>query len=55
MELTKELKTEMDSFEDKFRDKGKKYHVFCNRLGQITKIKSTDKDIIAFGKQLGLD
>jgi len=54
MELKKELKAEMALFSKKFRNKGKKYHVECNAIGQITKIRSTDKDIIKHAKELGL-
>ena len=52
MELTKDSKSEMQKFTEKF--KGKKYFVQANALGQIIKIKATDEDIIAYAQQLGL-
>jgi len=52
MELTKEFESEAQKFTKKF--KGKKYSVTSNTLGEITKIISTDKDIIAYAKTLGL-
>jgi len=54
MELRKESKTEMDMFNNRFLKSGKKYHVECNALGQITKVRSTDKDITKYAKELGL-
>ena len=52
MELTKNFVSEAQKFIKKF--KGKKYSVTSNALGEIIKIKSTDKDIIAYAKELGL-
>ena len=52
MELTKEYESESHKFTKKF--KGKKYSVTSNAVGEIIKIKSTDKDIIAYAKELGL-
>ena len=52
MELTKEYESEVQKFTKKF--KGKKYSVTSNAVGEIIKIKSTDKDIIAYAKELGL-
>ena len=55
MELTKDvLMSEMESFNDKFKKSDKKYAVRSNALSEITYIKSTDNDIIAFAKELGL-
>lgn len=53
MELTKEFESEAQKFTKKF--KGKKYSFSSNALGEITKIKSTDSDIIAYAKELGLE
>lgn len=52
MELTKEFESEAQKFTKKF--KGKKFRITTNALGEITKIISTDKDIIAYAKTLGL-
>ena len=52
MEYSKEIETEVQKFTKKF--KGKKFVVTSNALGEITKINSTDKDIIAYAKTLGL-
>tara|TARA_R110002110_G_scaffold260121_1_gene475700 strand:+ start:236 stop:406 length:171 start_codon:yes stop_codon:yes gene_type:complete len=52
MELTKEYESESHKFIKKF--KGKKYSITSNTVGEIIKIKSTDKDIIAYAKKLGL-
>ena len=49
-----EIKSEMESFNDKFLHSGKKYAVEWTAAGQITKLKTTDKDIIKFAKELGL-
>ena len=54
MELTKGSKSEMESFNDKFKKSDKKYSVRSNALGEITYVKSTDNDIIVFAKELGL-
>ena len=52
MELTKEYESEVQKFTKKF--KRKKYSVTSNAVGEIIKIKSTDKDVIAYAKELGL-
>ena len=52
MELTKEYESESHKFSKKF--KGKKYRITTNSLGEIINIISTDKDIIAYAKKLGL-
>lgn len=52
MELTKEYESESQTFTKKF--KGKKYSITTNALGEIIKIISIDKDIIAYAKKLGL-
>jgi len=52
MELTKEFESEAQKFTKKF--KGKKFRITTNALGEITKIVSTDKEIIAHAKKLGL-
>jgi len=52
MELTKDFVSEAEKFTKKF--KGKKYSFTSNALGEIIKIKSTDKDIISHAKKLGL-
>ena len=52
MELTKEYESESQKFIKKF--KGRKYSVTSNAVGEIIKIKSTDKDIISHAKKLGL-
>ena len=54
MELTKDSKSEMELFNDKFKKSDKKYSVRSNSLGEITYVKSTDNDIIVFAKELGL-
>jgi len=52
MELTKEFESEAHKFTKKF--KGKKFRITTNSLGEIINIISTDKDIIAYAKTLGL-
>jgi len=52
MELTKEYESESHKFSKKF--KGKKFRITTNSLGEIINIISTDKDIIAYAKKLGL-
>lgn len=52
MELTKEFESEAQKFTKKF--KGKKFRITTNSLGEIINIISTDKDIIAYAKTLGL-
>ena len=52
MELTSGFESQAQKFTKKF--KGKKYSVTYNSLGEIIKIISTDKDIIAYVKELGL-
>jgi len=52
MELTKEVETDSQKFIKKF--KGKKYSIRTNAMGEIVKIISTDKEIIAYAKKLGL-
>ena len=52
MEYSKEFESEGQKFTKKF--KGKKYRITTNSLGEIINIVSTDKDIIAYAKTLGL-
>ena len=54
MELKKTVNSEMKIFNEKFLGSGKKYHVEYTATGEITKIRSTDKDIIKFAKELDL-
>jgi hypothetical protein len=50
--LTKKYTSEIETFVKKF--KGKKFHIESNQLGNIIKIVTTDKEIIAYVKKLGL-
>ena len=52
MEYSKEFESEAQKFTKKF--KGKKYRITTNASGEIINIVSTDKDIIAYAKTLGL-
>ena len=45
----------MKIFNEKFLGSGKKYHVEYTANGEITKIRTTDSDILEYAKELGLE